>query len=241
MPRILLRSPNTNQNASAATRRVQTRAIFANALVQQKTLDFNCLNRVYAGNALPTNYSGSIPGDRREGAMNTTPAEAAAIVAASPCDVPAAAQPPPTYSISCSDDVGVQTLTVADPTVPFLVSPTSEGTGITNFIFKNNVGAILEEQFVVFPIESPIVPPQGTFTIEYVFRCTPVIIQPNCIDSPSGVLEPTLPYSFQNLTGSAFFMTYSKPTEIDQQLVQDNEIFTPIPSYGWTFYSIPCE
>jgi hypothetical protein len=240
MPRILLKSPNTNQNASAATRRVQTRAIFANALVQQKTLDFNCLNRVFLGNALPTNYSGSIPGDRREGAMNTSPAESAAIVAASPCVVPATTPPPvPTYSISCSDDSSFQQLVVDNPTVPFLVVPTSEGTGVINFYFKRPES--IEQQLFPLPIESPIVPPEDTVSIEFVFRCTPVIIQPNCVDSPSGVLDPTLPYSFQNLTGSAFFMTYSKPTEIDQRLVQDNETFTPEPSYGWTFYSIPCE
>lgn len=58
---------STNYNASDIPRRVQGRAVFANSLVNQKSLDINCLNRVAAGPSAATSYSGTKITDQRVG------------------------------------------------------------------------------------------------------------------------------------------------------------------------------
>ena len=74
-----------NYNASDVTRREQARTVYANALTNQKSLDNNCLNRVVAGPSSATSFSAYKVSDQHTGAIFTTPAESATIVASSPC------------------------------------------------------------------------------------------------------------------------------------------------------------
>jgi hypothetical protein len=85
----VIRYNNTaNYNASDIARRAQGRAVYANALVNQKSLDQACLNRVVAGQAAATSYSGSKYIDQRVGTVFTTPEQSAQIVLTSPCAQP---------------------------------------------------------------------------------------------------------------------------------------------------------
>jgi hypothetical protein len=74
-----------NTNASEVTNRAKAKTVFANALINQKTLEQNCLNRVAAGPAATTSFDGSKYYDQREGAVFTTSVQAAEILATSPC------------------------------------------------------------------------------------------------------------------------------------------------------------
>jgi hypothetical protein len=76
---------STNYNASDVARRAQARTVFADSLVNQKTIDQNCQNRVASGPAVTTSYNASKVQDQRVGAIFTTPAQAATIIAESPC------------------------------------------------------------------------------------------------------------------------------------------------------------
>ena len=75
----------TNYRASNVTQRTQARTVFANSLVNQKSLDLPCQNRVAAGPAPTTSFSASKIMEQHVGAVATTPAEAALIVQQSPC------------------------------------------------------------------------------------------------------------------------------------------------------------
>ena len=75
----------TNYNASDISRKAQGRAVYANSLVNQKTLEKSCLNRVVSGPAAATSYSGATYIDQRVGNVFTTPAQAAEILLTSPC------------------------------------------------------------------------------------------------------------------------------------------------------------
>lgn len=76
---------STNYNASDVAKRAQGRTVFANSLVNQKSLDNNCLNRVAAGPAATTSYDASKYINQRVGTIYTTREEAATIVVESPC------------------------------------------------------------------------------------------------------------------------------------------------------------
>ena len=76
---------STNYNASDVAKRAQARTIFANSLVNQKTIDQSCLNRVVSGPAAATSYSPNKVADQHVGAIFTTQREAVEIVAESPC------------------------------------------------------------------------------------------------------------------------------------------------------------
>lgn len=85
MPAIRFNN-SSNLNASDIARRAQGRAVYANSLVNQKTLEQNCLNRVVMGPAATTSYDGMKYTDKRVGAVFTTPSEAAEILVKSPCE-----------------------------------------------------------------------------------------------------------------------------------------------------------
>ncbi len=76
---------NTNYNASVITFKQQGKQIYANSLLYNKSLSEPCVNRVVAGNAATTSYSGLVYVDQRVGATVTTCAEKAAILASDPC------------------------------------------------------------------------------------------------------------------------------------------------------------
>lgn len=85
MPLPPTSNKNTNYNASVVTFRQQGRQIYANSLLQNKGLSEPCVNRVSAGPAATTSYSGQVIVDQRVGAINTTCAEKAQILASDPC------------------------------------------------------------------------------------------------------------------------------------------------------------
>ena len=85
MPRPPTSNKNTNYNASVVTRTQQGKQIYANALLNNKGLSEPCPNRVVAGPSAATSYSGQVIVDQRVGAVNTTCAEKAQILASDPC------------------------------------------------------------------------------------------------------------------------------------------------------------
>jgi hypothetical protein len=85
MPPVIRFNNVSNLNASDIARRAQGRAVYANSLVNQKTLEQNCLNRLVMGPAATTSYDARKYTDQRVGAVFTTPVQAAEILASSPC------------------------------------------------------------------------------------------------------------------------------------------------------------
>jgi hypothetical protein len=85
MPRPPTSNKNTNYNASVVTFRQQGKQIYANALLYNKSLSETCTNRVVAGNAATTSYSGQTYIDQRVGAVSTTCQEKAQILASDKC------------------------------------------------------------------------------------------------------------------------------------------------------------
>lgn len=76
---------STNYNASDVARRAQGKAVYANSLVNQKTLEKGCLNRAVSGPAPATSYDGSKYTDQRVGVVFTTCEQKTEILATSPC------------------------------------------------------------------------------------------------------------------------------------------------------------
>lgn len=85
MPKPALNNKNTNCNASVVTFKQQGKQVFANSLLNTKGLSEPCVNRVVAGNSSNTSYSGSMYIDQRIGAVSTTCAETAQILASDKC------------------------------------------------------------------------------------------------------------------------------------------------------------
>ncbi len=76
---------NSNTNASVVTFRQQGKQVYANSLLNTKALGEPCPNRVYAANSPNTSYSGTTYIDQRVGAVATTCAEKAEILASDKC------------------------------------------------------------------------------------------------------------------------------------------------------------
>lgn len=85
MPRPPTSNKNTNYNASVVTKTQQGKQVYANSLLYNKGLSEPCANRVVAGNAATTSYSGMTYIDQRVGAVATTCAEKAEILASNKC------------------------------------------------------------------------------------------------------------------------------------------------------------
>lgn len=85
MPRPALYNNTSNTNASVVIFRQQGKQVYANQLLYNKALSEPCVNRVVAGNAATTSYSGATYIDQRVGAVATTCAEKAQILASDQC------------------------------------------------------------------------------------------------------------------------------------------------------------
>lgn len=145
---------------------------------------------------------------------------------------------PQSYSISCSNLT--QNLVVSNPTLPFFVVPTTVSTGIATIIFLDNFLTEISRQTITFNSTNPILitPPENTVTIEYIFYCSPLIINLICPDAQS--LDPTLPYSFANNTVDTIQIELIKPGEFVGSTLLPGEIYSPVPSYGYTNYTTVC-
>lgn len=244
---VIRYNATANTNASDLTRRTQGRAVFANSLVNQKTLDLGCTNRVASGPAATTSYDGSKYIDQRVGTIFTTPAQAAEIVLTSPC-TPAEAPPIvyPVYEVTCNDSLGIQILASGSFT-KFWFTPTSLGTGVIEFQYFYQ-DTYVSDDLIVLGVDSQLVtPPPGIDEVRYVFRCSPQIVSLSC-SAPSTVLQWTIPYSFYNpsdLSGNFTTLTlYKHPIGsgiTETHTVSSDGTFTPTPAWGWDAWSIsPC-
>lgn len=242
----VVRYNNTsNTNASQVTRRAQGRAVYANSLVNQKSLDLNCLNRVAAGPAATTSYDGAKYMDQRVGNVFTTPVQAAQIVATSPCAVPPVNTVVPivypNYELSCSDPLGIQIMATGTFT-SFTFTTTSLGAGVLEFQFFLN-GSYYSDQLVVLGVDSNLItPPAGIDEVRYVFKCNPINVDVYCgaIDK---VLQWTNPYQFTLTDGGSTTLTLvphngGSPVTFT---INSGIAFTPTPSWGWDSWDIsPC-
>lgn len=234
---------STNYNASDVTRREQARTVYANALVNQKSLDNTCLNRVVAGPSPATSYSGIKVSDQRLGAVFTTPAQSAEIVAASPCQTPTVQSSIvyPNYVLECSDPLGIQIMATGTFT-RFTFTTTSQGAGCIDFQFFLE-GAFVSNQFVVLGVDSNLItPPAGIDEVRYVFKCSPIVVTIDC-SAPPSALQYTNPYCFYNPSGSPVILTLTNyPVELgtETHTVGAGQTFTPTPAWGWYIWSIPC-
>lgn len=236
-----------NYNASDVTRREQARTVYANALVNQKSLDNNCLNRVVAGPSAATSYSGYKISDQRLGAVFTTPAQSAQIVVFSPCQTPSTSGPIvyPNYELSCSDPAGIQIMATGTFT-KFTFTTTTQGAGVIEFQFFYN-NDYVSSQLVVLGVDSNLViPPGGIDEVRYVFKCTPIEILLDCA-APSKVLQWTNPYKFKHpetdpsgepITLFLYPYPSGAPTS---HIVNSGTTFTPTPAWGNLAWSMsPC-
>jgi hypothetical protein len=238
----------TNYNASDIARRAQGRAVYANSLVNQKTLEKSCLNRVVAGPAATTSYSGATYIDQRVGNVFTTPAQAAEILLTSPCQTPPQAGPTvyPSYTLQCDDSVGIQIMASGTFT-SFTFTTTSLGRGVVEFQYFLN-GSYVSSDLNVLGVDSNLItPPAGIDEVRYVFRCTPQLVSLECI-APSKVLQWTIPYSFQyisDLSGDSTTLTlYKHPISdglTETHIVYNGQTYTPSPAWGYDAWSMePC-
>ena len=85
MPKPATSNKNTNYNASVITFKQQGKQVYANSLLNTKSLSEPCPNRVVAGNSPNTSYSGASYIDQRVGAVATTCEEKASILASDKC------------------------------------------------------------------------------------------------------------------------------------------------------------
>lgn len=85
MPLPPTSNKNTNYNASVVTFKQQGKQIYANSLLYNKGLSEPCPNRVSAGPAATTSYSGQVIVNQRVGANATTCAEKVQILASDKC------------------------------------------------------------------------------------------------------------------------------------------------------------
>ncbi len=233
---------STNYNASDIPRRAQGRAVFADSLVNQKTLERGCLNRVVSGPAPATSYSGSKYIDQRVGTVFTTAEQAIEIVALSPCAVTQATPIVyPNYELTCSDPLGIQIMATGTFT-KFTFTTTSIGAGVLEFQFFLNDNYVSSELNVLGVDSNLITVPNNIDEVRYVFKCNPINVTLSC--SPdSFVLQWTNPYSFTNSTGSTKTLTLTphaggSPTVVS---VANGDTYTPTPSWGYDLWSLsPC-
>lgn len=237
----------TNTNASEVARQAKARATYANQLINTKTLDLNCLNRVAAGPAATTSYDGPKYIDQRVGAIFTTPVQAATIVETSPCSVvPTGNQIPivyPSYELTCDDTVGIQIMATGTFT-SFRFTTTSQGAGVIYFQFLAG-GSLVSDQLVALGVDSTLItPPPGIDEVRYVFRCTPISVPLEC-NASSNVLQWTDPYQYTNPgTESTTVTLYKHPSPTGGTVVFSvaaGATVTPTPSWGYDLWMIePC-
>lgn len=146
---------------------------------------------------------------------------------------------PPSYSISCDNNI-TQDLVVSNPTMPFLVVPATVSTGIANIIFLDNSSIEITNQTITFASTNPIliIPPENTVTIQYIFKCSPGLISLICPDTQT--LDPTLPYSFENQTVDTIQLTLTNSGGSSDHTLSTGDIYSPSPLYGYTGYSTVC-
>ena len=244
----VIRYNNTaNTNASDIARRAKGRAVFANSLINTKTLEQNCLNRVAAGPAATTSFDGSTYYDQRVGAVFTTAEQAAEILLTSPCD-PANKPPPepivyPSYVLECDDSVGIQIMASGTFT-KFTFTTVSQGTGVVEFQFFYLTSYVSSELNVLGVDSNLITPPVGIDEVRYVFRCTPQNVSVTC-GAMSKVLQWTVPYSFTNSEESTKTLTlYLHPIAEGNTISQSmaaGQTYTPTPAWGYDAWDIsPC-
>ena len=237
---------STNYNASDIARRAQGRTVFANSLVNQKTLEKSCLNRVVSGPAAATSFDASKYINQRVGTIFTTPAEQALILTASPCKTPTI-EPEvyPNYLLTCNDSVGIQIM-ASGPFTRFTFTTTSQGAGVIEFQFFL-LGEYQSSQLVVLGVDSNLItPPRGIDEVRYVFRCNPFPVTLSCV-AGSKVLQWTIPYSFtylSDLSGATTQLTlypHNGGSPITQT-VTNGGTYVPTPAWGYDLWDMDgCE
>lgn len=149
--------------------------------------------------------------------------------------------PPPTYSITCSDVLGLQYISLIN-IEPFYISydHTITNTGVVYIIFYQEglTPTIIGSELINLSSSSLLVtPPYGTTwnNVGYVFRCTPINI--TYVDTNTYTIDSNYPYSFTNNSGSSKSLTLTKP-DSSTILVQisDNDTYAPNPLYGYISY-----
>ena len=85
MPKPPTSNRNTNYNASVVTFKQQGKQVYANSLLNTKSLTEPCGTRISLGHSPKTSYSGMTLVDQRVGAVATTCTEKAQILASDKC------------------------------------------------------------------------------------------------------------------------------------------------------------
>lgn len=131
-----------------------------------------------AGPSPATSYSGIKVSDQRLGAVFTTPAQSAEIVAASPCQTPTVQSSIvyPNYVLECSDPLGIQIMATGTFT-RFTFTTTSQGAGCIDFQFFLE-GAFVSNQFVVLGVDSNLITPlQGLMKSDMCSNVVQLLLQ----------------------------------------------------------------
>lgn len=231
---------SANYDASELTQRRQNKTLYANYIVQQENVASGCKLAVGLQNGHVADAN-IIP-KLAEGALETSLAERALILANGACSSHSGPTVIPNYVLSCFS--GLQLLT-PNPTGTFTFTTTSLGVGSVVLYFKNLVDDTIGTVFILLGVDPQTVTPiSGTASIQYYFLCVPIVLQPSCSgsqDPSSGILEVYYPYSFYNTTGVDFDLTLTPSVGSPIiQTVTNGTTFAPNPNYGWIYYSIPC-
>ena len=147
---------------------------------------------------------------------------------------PAAVFTPPVYRISC-DDIALDVISIA-PTTTYIISPTSVGVGVANLSFRDgNNGEISGVVIITTSATLLPVPPVGTVSILYEFRCTPVIVAVGC--GSAGTTNAWRPLQFLNTTDVSLQLSFM-PNTIPSQLLAPGATSTTVVDL--TYYNASC-
>lgn len=143
------------------------------------------------------------------------------------------------YTVAC-DPTGILSFLTSTPNGgPFTFTASSLGVGNIVFrFFSDQYISQIGYRLVNLPYENTITPVPGTASIGYTFFCSPIIILIS--GTPSGVLEPTFSYAYQNMSGADMFLTLTPASGVPRVLRIASGVvntYSPDPIYGWVSYS----
>jgi hypothetical protein len=224
-----------NMNASVVTNKRQAQMIFTGYERQ-----INAINdgfKTQRGTTIFNGADGPTINNLKNGSTWTPPETLHAIQTTNYCALSNSCppSPPPTYSITPSDVLEIQYITLTT-IEPFYLSYDSSitNTGVVQLIFYDIAHAISGTQIIDLTAASQIIIPSTNIhkEIGYVFRSTPINIP--YVDTNEYNLEAGYPYSFTNNSGSRS-LTLTKQN-LTTTLVQISGTYIPSPLLGYIKY-----
>jgi hypothetical protein len=142
--------------------------------------------------------------------------------------------PAPVFPISCSDSMSQVLPSI--PSTTYILAPTSVGVGVALVqCFNAQMTALSITVINTTSTTLMPVPPSGTTSIQYEFRCTPAIVPITC--SSSGATDTWRPLQFQNTESFTIQLVFT-PNTVPSIYIDPG--FTSSTIVGITSYSANC-